>query len=76
MSITILKSLLLRFLKIKIKQKVSTFPKSIVSASRTGKLTLHYYRLLNIHVRTGMHLVLVNILICYRGEAILVLDIH
>ena len=39
-------------------------------------MTLHYYRLFNVHVRTGMHLVLVNILICHRGETILVLDIH
>ena len=38
MSITILKSLLLRFFNIKIKQKVSTFPIVIVSVSWTGKL--------------------------------------
>ena len=39
-------------------------------------MILHYYRLFNVHVRTGMNLVLVNISICHQGETILVLDIH
>ena len=38
-------------------------------------MALLYYRLFNVHVRMGMHPVLVNILICHWGETILVLDI-
>ena len=78
MSITILKSILSRFFNIKTKQKVSTFPNSMVSyLELVNWMTLDYYRLFNVHVRTmGMHLVLLNILICHQGETILVLDIH
>ena len=77
MNITVSKASFWDFLIRKSNGKYSTFLNFIhLYLEQMDWIALLFYQFFDLQVRTGMNLVLVNILICHRGETILVLDFH
>ena len=77
MNITVSKVSFWDFLIRKSNGKYSTFLNFIhLYLEQMGWIALLFYQFFDLQVRTGMNLVLVNILICHRRETTFVLDFH